>query len=116
MSERRTSLWMLLALILPSLAMVDGAMADGEQRRDPLRPPGEVRTSEAVSFNADAWQLASTLVADGRRVAIVNDRTVRVGDRVGGARVLAIETGRVALDYRGRRFTISRPAAAVSKR
>jgi len=103
--------WILLALFLPALAG-----AEETQRRDPLQPPGEVRTSTEAAFNADAWRLVSTLVADGRRVAIINDRTVGVGDRVGGARVLAIESGRVALDYRGRRFTITRPSAGVSKR
>jgi MSHA biogenesis protein MshK len=101
----------LLALFLPAMAAAD----DGE-RRDPLKPPGEVRSTPATTFNADAWRLVSTLVADGRRVAIINDRAVRVGDRVGGARVIAIEPGRVSLDYRGRRFTVGRPAAGVSKR
>jgi len=110
-SERRDRAWVLLALFLPCLAM-----AADEQRRDPLRPPGEIRADSEPLFNAAAWQLSSTLVADGRRVAIINDRTVGVGDRVGGARVVAIETGRVELDYRGRRFTITRPAAGFSKR
>lgn len=111
MSERRDKAWVLLALFLPCLAM-----AADKERRDPLRPPGEIRATSEPSFDAGAWQLVSTLVADGRRVAIINDRAVGVGDRVGGARVLAIETGRVELDYRGRRFIITRPAAGFSKR
>lgn len=101
----------LLALILPTAVLADEAA-----RRDPLKPPGEVRTAVVDSFDAGAWRLASTLVSDGRRVAIINDRAVRVGDRVEGARVVAIRSGGVELDYRGRRFTIRRPAAGVSKR
>jgi len=110
-SERRIRGWVLLALFLPAMVM-----AAQHERRDPLRPPGEIGAVSEPSFDASAWQLFSTLVADGRRVAIINDRTVRVGDRVEGARVVAIESGRVELDYRGRRFAISRPGAGFSKR
>jgi len=101
-----------LALILPSGV---GAAAEEAQRRDPLRPPGAVQQATRSTFDADAWRLAYTLVADGRRVAIINDRTVRAGDWVGGARVLAIERGSARLDYRGRKFTIRRPVTRVRK-
>ena len=101
-----------LALILPTVV---GAAAEDVQRRDPLRPPGTVQETTRSSFDPDAWRLAYTLVADGRRVAIINDRTVRAGDWVGGARVLAIERGSARLDYRGRKFTIRRPLTRVRK-
>ena len=105
-------MFLAVALFLPAVVW---AAETGAQERDPLRPPGTVQQEAGPSFNADAWRLASTLVADGRRVAIINDRTVRPGDRVGGARVLAIEPGRVRLDYRGRVFTITRPVTRVRK-
>lgn len=106
----------LIALLLASFLPAAWALAEAEQRRDPLRPPGEVKADPAPRFNASAWKLTSTLVADGRRVAIINDRAVQPGDRVGGARVLAIESGRVRLDYRGRKFTITRPGSRVRMR
>lgn len=112
MCSLRAILFAIVALFLPF-----PVVAEAPELRDPLEPPGQLRsTTTTPSFNARAWRLASTLVADGRRVAIINDRTVRVGDRVGGARVLAIESGSVKLDYRGHRFTISRPGTGVSKR
>lgn len=100
-----------MALFLPCLVMANAAA-----ERDPLQPPRAVEAVRPSGFNAAAWRLVSTLVSDGRRVAIINDRAVRIGDRVGGARVLAIESGRVRLDYEGRRFTISNPDAGVRKR
>lgn len=103
---------MVLALILPTLGW---AAQEGTQRRDPLQPPGSVAVETSSTFNAGAWALMSTLVADGRRVAIINGRTVRRGDWVGGARVLTIAPGRVRLDYRGRQFTITRPVTRVRK-
>ncbi|MDX1609665.1 MAG: hypothetical protein R3225_06035 [Halofilum sp. (in: g-proteobacteria)] len=106
----------LIALVMASFLPTAWALAESEQRRDPLRPPGEVKAEPVARFNASAWKLTSTLVADGRRVAIINDRAVQAGDRVGGARVLAIDSGRVRLDYRGRKFTITRPGSRVKMR
>ncbi len=90
--------------------------------RDPLRPPGYGAAASApeqqqqARFDASAWRLASTLVARERRAAIINGRNVREGGRVGGATVVEIESGRVTLDYRGRRFTIRNPTPSVRVR
>lgn len=102
----------LLATALAAAAPLAAAAADAGLR-DPLRPPGWGDAAAADGFDAGAWRLVSTLIADGRRVAIVNGRAVRAGDIVGGARVLAIAPGRVQLDYRGRRFTIRRHTTRV---
>jgi len=56
---------------------------------------------------------AIRLVSAERRSAIINGRNVREGGRVGGATVIAIESGRVTLDYRGRRFTIGDSSPSV---
>lgn len=91
----------LLLISLPSTALAE--------RRDPLRPPDfHAAPSVESDFNADAWRLASTLVSGDRRVAIINGRAVNAGETVGGARVLAIERGRVRLNYRGHRFVLRR--------
>lgn len=101
-----------------ALALVAGAApAASDELRDPLRPPGYGERSEREpAFDASAWQVAYTLVSQGRRVAIVNGRRVRAGDSVGGAEVIAIESGNVTLDYRGRRFTIRRTTPTVRYR
>jgi len=90
--------------------------------RDPLRPPdygsatGASEQQQQARFDASAWQLASTLVSRERRTAIINGRNVREGARVGGATVVEIRSGRVTLDYRGRRFTIRNPTPSVRLR
>lgn len=111
MSEALRRILLALALVaaLPAAAAEDGM-------RDPLRPPDRGPSGGGDGFDAGAWTLASTLIAEGRRVAIVNGRPVRTGDVVGGARVLAIAPGRVELDYRGRRFTIRRQTTRVRDR
>lgn len=107
-----------LSRILPALALALAASVAGAAdtgMRDPLRPPGWGEEG-GDGFDAGAWTLASTLIAEGRRVAIINGRPVRAGDVVGGARVLAIGPRRAELDYRGRRFTIRRDTTRVRRR
>lgn len=108
MSERKHSRWLTAIAAATLLALAGGSSAAADERRDPLRPPDFSRERSQSRFDASAWSLGSTLVAPGRRIANINGQTVRPGDTVGGAEVLAIHNGRVRLDYRGRRFTISR--------
>lgn len=98
------------------------ASAQAPEMRDPLRPPGygaaggtSAQEKEA-RFDASAWQLASTLVSRERRAAIINGRNVLEGERVAGATVVDIQSGRVTLDYRGRRFTIRNPTPSLRLR
>jgi hypothetical protein len=62
-----------------------------EQLSDPTRPTtrgeGEIsKPKNAVSH----WQLQSTLIAEGRRTAVINDTMVSVGDEINGVRVIEI--------------------------
>lgn len=108
MSERKQSPWIAAVAAGTLLALTGASVAAADERRDPLRPPDLSPERSQPQFNADAWTLSSTLVSADRRLANINGQSVRAGDTVGGARVLAIHNGRVRLDYRGRRFTISR--------
>ena len=98
------------------MTLAAGPALGADERRDPLRPPDYQREQTTQPrFNADAWQLASTLVSGSRRVARINGQSVQPGDTVGGARVLAIHNGRVRLDYRGRQFTVRRSLPEIRR-
>ena len=59
--------------------------------------PGE-RSSGASEGNDPAWTLSAILIAGERRIAIVNDRMVRSGDRLEeGVRVETIESDHVVI-------------------
>lgn len=83
------------------------ASAFGNLPADPTRPPSaqEIRAflgqeSNAAEPQAQRWQLQSILIADQRRIAIINGRRVSEGDRIDAAEVLTIEPGRVELRHR----------------
>lgn len=82
----------------------------GQSLPDPTRhPDAPVITTEAT---ADAgWTLQATRISGNDRSAIINGQSVRVGERIGGARVLSIEHGHVQLDIAGQRRTLAMFAA-----
>lgn len=104
------------ALVALSFAIATASAQAGEDGlHDPFMPPGwsEPSAPAAEAFDASAWTLESTLTSNGRSVAIINSRAVRVGDRVGGARILGVTRGSARLEYNGHRFTIRRQGTQV---
>ncbi len=76
---------------------------------DPTRPPlhGSVAgVARAPDASTPAWALTAILVADGRRVAVINGMAVSAGDQVSGARVLRVEAAAVVLNRDGRNFEL----------
>jgi MSHA biogenesis protein MshK len=92
-------------LALPVLLLAaTGAAAQAVQ--DPTRPPAQLIRPTAGVALPSAPQLQSILIgrnAGGRRIAVIDGNLVRVGDRVGSARVVAIGAGAVELQRPGGR-------------
>ncbi|HEX8480050.1 MAG TPA: hypothetical protein VF663_17010 [Telluria sp.] len=86
-------------------ALLAGA-ASGQAVPDPTRPPAQMlRPTASAQANATP-QLQSILVgraAGGRRVAVIDGNTVRVGDFVGGARIVGMTPAQVVLARGARR-------------
>lgn len=82
----------------------------GQSLPDPTRhPDAPVIATEAT---ADVgWTLQATRISGNHRNAIINGQNVRIGERIGGARVLSIEHGHVQLDIAGQRRTLTMFAA-----
>ena len=104
MSERS---W--LAVLL--LASSAGAFGQEGALGDPTRPtslsePGEARVQ---AVQAPRWRLQSTLVADDRRVAVINGHTVSQGERIEGATVVEVRSDRVTLQKDGQRVILLLP-------
>lgn len=94
-----------LALILCGLVLANNAAAGME---DPLRPPeyAPVATANGMKHaSAPAWHVNEILYSGTRRVAIINDVAVVVGDRIDGAKVLNIEPTHVTLMHKNKTIT-----------
>ncbi len=76
--------------------------------QDPTRPTQTALylSPSAPLASADKWTLNSTLVANDRRVAVINGNHVSEGESIGGARVLKIRKTDVLIQAPGRRITL----------
>lgn len=88
---------LLLALVLYA------AGAAGASLSDPTRPWARQPAAEAAEAG---FVLQSTLVSPGRRVAVIDGRRLRVGDRHRGAVVTAITPYEVRLNNDGRELRL----------
>lgn len=81
--------------------------------RTPALPPAEEPTSLSPAATVPSAKLQRGLSLTGvtrageEWTAIINNRLVRVGDWVSGARVEAIEDRQVTLDIEGRKVTLN---------
>ena len=90
------------------------AAAFGNPPQDPTRPPSAQEIQAFLGEEANAsepvvqrWQLQSILIADQRRMAIINGHRVREGDRIDSAEVIAIEPGRVELHHQSETIVLT---------
>jgi MSHA biogenesis protein MshK len=75
-------------------------LAHADNLPDPTRPPavlGQAGDGGASSSEAGRPVLQSVLISPGRTMAMISGRMVRVGDRVGEARVIKISETEVVL-------------------
>ena len=102
------------------LALIGALLAGGACAQavpDPTRPPAQLLRPNAATPATAAPRLQSILVgraAGGRRVAVIDGNTVRVGDQVGGARVVAITQAEVVLARGARRERLTLSGAATA--
>ncbi len=92
-------------LLFMTLGTVPALALDDPTRPPGLRPP-PASAGAAGGVRRARWVLQSTLISPERRLAIVNRRTVAVGGRINGARVVAILPASVVLEHKGRRIQL----------
>ena len=105
--------WTLLIAMQAMHAMQVMQGATAAPLEDPTRPPAAPapRVAEERSGSAPGFRVSLLKLSGSLRLAVVNGRSVREGDEVDGARVLAIGREGVTLDYRGERVLAAMPGA-----
>ena len=97
----------LRAPLLPVLlaALGAGNAFGAELLPDPTRP-ATFGAAPRAAAKAPSYSVSSVVIGSDRRLAVVNGKTVSEGDRVDGARVVAVLAGGVRLQRGGREFTV----------
>jgi len=111
----RLILRILLVGLWPALMGLSALAGD---LSDPTRPPSRqpLRVQKAPVTSPPAWHLTMTRISPRERVAVVNGQVVRPGDRLKGARVVAVGPEAVVLESHGRRYTVGLVGRAVKRR
>lgn len=92
-----------ILLIAIMCLLVNTSLAFASGTGDPLRPPGYATRNSNNATNAPrkpTWWINEILFSGGRRVAIVNNVAVVIGDHVNGAKVVDIKPEHVVLKYK----------------
>lgn len=82
---------------------------------DPTRPPGYPLPSSKGGASGPVWHVSAIRIAAKSKSAIINGRSVAVGNRVNGATVINIEPTEVRLKKAGKEFTVRLFAHSVKK-
>ncbi len=78
------------------------AGAYAQTLQDPMRPPSFAVPSggadgEALDVSQLGPVLQSTMLSEGRRIAMIDGKPMKVGDKIGDARIVAIDPASVTL-------------------
>ena len=105
-----------LAIVL-TLSGATGSSLAASVLTDPTRPPARLTPppSEAAAPEAAEPVVESVIIAPGVRAAVINGQRVRLGDRLGEARVVRITEREVALET-GKRVDVLRVYPQVQVR
>jgi MSHA biogenesis protein MshK len=104
-------------IVLTGALLCSATLAWAQAVPDPTRPPAQMLRPAANGAAPGAPQLQSILVGrapGGRRVAVIDGNTVRVGDVVGGARVVGITQAQVVLARGARREILTLNGAGAA--
>jgi hypothetical protein len=84
------------------------AASGGEPVHDPMRPfaAGAAGAGGPAAAAAPRFVLTAVLISSARRVAIINGKPYRQGDKVAGAEITRIESQAVALDDGGEELVV----------
>ena len=82
---------------------------------DPTRPSSAVGDGDGVATGVHGLVLQSVLIAPQRRVAVINGKTLAVGERIGDVTVAAIRPHEVVVKRASGEFTLRLVPRYVSR-
>ncbi len=81
------------------LTLLPCHMAKAEVFRDPTRPPNvrPAAPDKETGITPSGLQLQAIIISENRRSAIIGNRSVHMGDSIGGAKLISINESEVVL-------------------
>ena len=113
--RKRLPVWFALGALLLILGGGFGCPVAGtETLTDPTRPPAVAADqSMRKGRQSPQWRLTATLIGPARRVAVINDRAMQIGETIDGAVLVEVASGSAFLVHEGRRLHLQLNAKTV---
>lgn len=87
-----------------------GVMSDTVVEHDPTQPDARLfspkNTNPIQAVGTQTYQLQSIIIRKTKRIALINENLVTIGDKVGNATVIGIDKNAVILSESGKKTTI----------
>lgn len=122
MCKVRDALCLMLA-VLPMIAIAQSSgevrVIDGERLRDPMQPITAYRSQNAVQEmpsrlpNSSEFTVSFIRAGGSSPVAVINNRSMTVGDELSGMRIMEIRAGAVVLGAAGQEYVLTTFGNAV---
>lgn len=89
----------ILSLLAGQLLFVQPgpAWSQAERVQDPTRPTVVARSAVGTPQSSDSLHLTGVLVSSSRRIAVIDGKFYRVGDRINGEEIIRIEPGSIQI-------------------
>lgn len=123
MFDRRVLKLMMIVSLLPVGVMAqpqgETRLIDGEVLRDPMQPVSAYRRNERVQEvlpelpNRSEFTVSFIRAGGSSPMAVINDRTLMVGDELSGMRIMEIRAGEVVLGAAGQEYILTTFGSAV---
>jgi hypothetical protein len=98
------------------LLVVGSPVFGGEPLRDPTRPLAAASAKTIQDGQQPLkWRLTATIIGPERRVAVINDRALQIGQNIDGAVLVAVEAGSALLVHGGREMQLKLHEMAVKR-
>lgn len=108
------ALLVLAAPVLLAVPVLLSTPAVADDMSDPMRPPASGSATQRTTTQP-RWTVTGILISPERKLAMINDRLLGIGEKVDGARIRNIYGNGVELDIDGR-SVILRPITGSLRR
>ncbi|MEE4253216.1 MAG: hypothetical protein V2I50_04140 [Desulfuromusa sp.] len=112
----------MVCMILLFCVAGDGFTAAEGQFVDPMRPSlyqnqanKRSVTEEQVQVSTAGWELTAVLLSPGRSVAVINGKSLQVGEQLEGYRLIQIQSDRVTLRNKQGKLVLRRAGTGLKK-
>lgn len=88
----------------------------GEMLTDPTQPPVLAAGRPAPSMKRPLqWRLTATIIGPQRRVAVINEQAVQIGQEIDGAMLVVVEPGSALLLHKNRKVQLKLNARTIKR-